>query len=57
MAKTLSRPADAALYEEDFYLWVERQADLLRDGRFRDLDLAHLIEEVEDLGANLRSMP
>jgi Domain of unknown function DUF29 len=55
MAKTLSPPADAALYEEDFYLWVERQADLLRKGRFRDLDLAHLIEEVEDLAANLRS--
>ena len=55
MAKTLSRPADAALYEEDFYLWVERQADLLRRGRFRDLDLTHLIEEVEDLAANLRS--
>jgi hypothetical protein len=55
MAKTISRPADAALYDEDFYVWVERQADLLRKGRFRDLDLAHLIEEVEDLGANLRN--
>lgn len=54
MAKTISRSADAALYDEDFYLWAERQADLLRQGRFRDLDLAHLIEEVEDLGANLR---
>ena len=55
MAKILSRPADAALYEEDFYLWIERQAELLREGRFRDLDLAHLIEEVEDLGINLRN--
>jgi hypothetical protein len=55
MAKTLSRPTDAILYENDFYLWVERQADLLRKRRFCDLDLAHLIEEVEDLGANLRN--
>jgi hypothetical protein len=55
MAKTISRPADAALYDEDFYLWVERQAELLRQGRFRALDLAHLIEEVEDLGTNLRN--
>jgi Domain of unknown function DUF29 len=55
MAKTISQPADAALYEDDFYLWIERQADLLRKGRFRDLDLAHLIEEVQDLGTNLRS--
>jgi hypothetical protein len=53
MAKTISRPANVALYDEDFYLWVEQQADLLRQGRFRALDLAHLIEEVEDLGANL----
>lgn len=55
MAKTISRPTDAALYEDDFYLWVERQADLLRKGRFRELDLAHVIEEMEDLGANLRN--
>jgi Domain of unknown function DUF29 len=56
MAKTIARSKDAALYEEDFYLWAERQADLLRKGRLRDLDVAHLIEEVEDLGANLKGM-
>jgi Domain of unknown function DUF29 len=55
MAKTISPPADVAPYEEDFYLWVQGQADLLRQGRFRDLDLPHLIEEVEGLGANLRN--
>ena len=55
MARSASQSADAGLYDDDFYLWVERQADLLRKGRFRDLDLAHLIEEVEDLGANVRN--
>jgi Domain of unknown function DUF29 len=55
MAKTLSRSADAALYDDDFYVWTQRQAELLREGRFADLDLAHLIEEVEDLGATLRN--
>src|SRR5512145_1808564 len=55
MAKTSTLSANAALYEADFYLWVERQAELLRKSRFRDLDLAHLIEEVEDLGTSLRS--
>ena len=45
MAKTLSRSADAALYDEDFYVWTQRQAELLRKGRFTDLDVAHLIEE------------
>jgi hypothetical protein len=39
MAKMISPPADVTLYEEDFYLWVERQAELLRQGRFRELDL------------------
>ncbi|HEX5078738.1 MAG TPA: DUF29 domain-containing protein [Geminicoccaceae bacterium] len=55
MAKTLSRPSDATLYEDDFYVWAERQADLLRNGRLEELDVAHLIDEVEDLGANLRN--
>jgi hypothetical protein len=55
MAKTIPPPADAALYEDDFYLWLQREAELLRHGRFRDLDLPHLIEEVEDLGSNLRN--
>ena len=55
MAKTIARSADGTLYEEDFYLWVGGQADLLRKGRFRELDLARLIEEVDDLGANLRN--
>jgi hypothetical protein len=55
MAKTISRATDSALYDEDFYLWAQRQVEVLRQGRFRDLDLAHLIEEVEDLGSNLRN--
>jgi Domain of unknown function DUF29 len=50
MAKTLSRPADLTLYDEDFYVWTQRQAELLRKGEFPKLDLPHLIEEVEDLG-------
>jgi Domain of unknown function DUF29 len=54
MAKTLSRPPEAALYEQDFPLWAERQAALLRAGRFDALDLEHLIEEVEDLSRRER---
>jgi hypothetical protein len=38
------------LYEQDFYAWSKQQADLLLLARFTDLDLAHLLEEVEDLG-------
>jgi hypothetical protein len=44
---------DARLYEDDLYAWSRRQAELLRQRRFDDLDLDHLIEEVEDVGASL----
>ena len=37
-------------YDEDFYLWAQEQAQLLREGRFADLDLDHLIDEVESVG-------
>ena len=48
MAKVAER-SDADLYERDFPAWAKRQADLLRAGRYADLDLEHLIEEMEGL--------
>lgn len=48
MATRVERKAD--LYDEDFYVWTERQAELLRARRFDDLDLDNLIDEVEALG-------
>jgi hypothetical protein len=56
MAKTIARPRDASLYEEDFALWAERQAAILRAQRFSELDLENLIEEVEDLSRREREM-
>jgi hypothetical protein len=44
---TLAKPR---LYDSDFVDWVSQTARLLREGRFDEVDLAHLIEEVEDLG-------
>ncbi|CCQ50077.1 Protein of unknown function DUF29 [Crocosphaera watsonii WH 8502] len=38
------------LYNIDFNLWSKQQAKLLREGKFNELDLENLIEEVEDLG-------
>jgi hypothetical protein len=55
MAKVVERPDAAKLYEEDFSAWAERQAWLLRDRRFDELDLDHLIEEVADLRTAERS--
>jgi Domain of unknown function DUF29 len=54
MAKAMARPTDPALYEGDFYVWTQRQAELLRARRFDELDLPHLIEEVKDLGTSQR---
>ena len=39
-----------SLYERDFYLWVEQQAMLLREGRLDHLDVANLLDEVESMG-------
>ncbi len=47
---TRVRPKAKKLYEQDFYVWTEVQAGLLRERRFEALDLANLIEEVEGLG-------
>ncbi|MES0336854.1 MAG: DUF29 domain-containing protein [Candidatus Magnetobacterium sp. LHC-1] len=40
------------LYEVDFYRWVFYNADLLRQGRFTEIDLENIIEELEDMGRN-----
>jgi hypothetical protein len=42
--------ADQAGYDDDFVAWAEYQAELLRAGRFADLDIPNLIEEIESLG-------
>lgn len=38
------------LYDQDYAAWAERTAQLLRDGRFAELDVEHLIEELSDMG-------
>jgi hypothetical protein len=42
----------AALYEQDFCRWADQTAQLLREGNFADLDLAHLLEEIEDMSGS-----
>jgi hypothetical protein len=48
--KELHNQALQDLYDSDSYLWLENTLALLRRGEFDGLDLAHLIEELEDLG-------
>jgi len=37
-------------YEQDFYAWTQRTAELLRAGRFDEADIEHVAEEIEDMG-------
>lgn len=41
-------------YEQDFYGWSQEQAQLLRAGQWDVLDIEHLIEEMENMGARER---
>ena len=37
-------------YNHDFYSWTKEQAALLKAGRFSEIDLDNLIEEIETMG-------
>ena len=43
-----------ALYEQDYVLWAEQMADLIAAGRFGELDIENLVEEVRDLSKRER---
>ncbi len=42
--------SNAELYVQDFYVWTQEQAALLREGAWSPLDSANLAEEIESLG-------
>ncbi len=52
--QTLDRDFDASkegfLYASDFYKWSLKTAELLRQGRFGELDIENIAEEIESLG-------
>lgn len=41
-------------YHRDFYAWLQEQAALLKAGRLHELDVDHLLEEIESMGASER---
>ena len=43
-----------AVYDGDIVAWANQQAALLRAGRFTDLDIEHIADEVEDVGKSER---
>jgi hypothetical protein len=58
---TLPEPGDAPRlpgYEEDFALWLDAQAALLRERKFDELDVENLIEEIEGMArSDRRELP
>jgi predicted nucleic acid-binding Zn-ribbon protein len=42
------------LHTADFFAWTIQQAQLLREGRFAEIDREHLAEEIEDMGKSLQ---
>lgn len=42
-----------SLYEDDLHEWASRQAALIRANRIDELDLAHIADELDDVGSEL----
>jgi hypothetical protein len=42
------------LYESDYFGWTRQQAELLKSGRWSEVDIEHLVEEIESMGASER---
>lgn len=42
------------LYETDYCVWAETNAQLLQAGRLTEVDIEHLIEELNDVGKSER---
>ena len=40
------------LYDQDFYAWTQEQAKLIKQKVFKRVDIAHLEEELESMGAS-----
>src|SRR3984893_3776464 len=52
MSDTQTKARRNDLYETDFYVWTQEQAQLLRERRFDDLDLDNLVDEVQSVGSS-----
>ncbi len=40
----------STLYQTDYSAWATRNAELLRAGRYAELDVEHLLAELSDMG-------
>ncbi|MCF7978220.1 MAG: DUF29 domain-containing protein, partial [Chromatiaceae bacterium] len=44
----------ATLYQTDYATWAQRNAELLREHRFDEIDIEHLLEELSDMSKSDR---
>lgn len=49
-----STSLSSSLYDQDYCLWLETTAKLLREREIEQLDFEHLIAEIEDMGKEKR---
>jgi hypothetical protein len=54
MKPAVLTPTAQELYDQDFFEWTARNAELLRAGRLEEADLEHIAEEIEDMGKSER---
>jgi hypothetical protein len=54
MKQDVLGPTTRELYDQDFFEWTARNAELLRTGRLEEADLEHIAEEIEDMGKRQR---
>jgi hypothetical protein len=43
------------LHDKDYTAWAKHMAELLKARKFGELDIEHLVEELEDMGASERN--
>ena len=51
--RTVPPAAAESAYDVDFHAWTSRQSVALQNGRFAELDLDNLAEEIRDLGGEV----
>lgn len=50
MERTMHTKTTASEYDTDFYAWTFHNAALIREGRFSELDIDNIAEEIEGMG-------
>ncbi len=41
---------ERVLYQEDYYGWLQENAQLIREKRFSEIDVENIVEELESMG-------